>query len=166
MTTLGLNLTSEKLITSAILGTVSAAAGFYLARLSPQTHGVQDSATHIPDEPEVQEDDSGDIPDGDLAAVSAGFLEPCKMVLIVRNDLKMPPGTVSTHCGEATLRCFKALSKNNPQLVRHWERTGQAKIALKGTSEDQLLELEAIAKSLNLCARSVHDKLSSKAASF
>lgn len=33
----------------------------------------------------------------------------------------------------------------------------QAKIALKVTSEDQLLELEAIAKSLNLCARSIQD---------
>lgn len=57
--------------------------------------------------------------------------------------------------------------------MKHWERTGyvsqatrptkvnypssQAKIALKGTSEDQLLELEAIAKSLNLCARAIHD---------
>jgi len=39
--------------------------------------------------------------------------------------------------------------------VRHWETTGQAKIALKGKSEDQLLELWAIAKSLNLCARIV-----------
>ena len=35
--------------------------------------------------------------------------------------------------------------------------TRQAKIALKGTSEDQLMELEAIAKSLNLCARAIHD---------
>ncbi|KAF7982073.1 hypothetical protein HWV62_30372 [Athelia sp. TMB] len=34
--------------------------------------------------------------------------------------------------------------------MRHWERTGQAKIALKAKSEDELLELEAIAKSLNL----------------
>ena len=33
----------------------------------------------------------------------------------------------------------------------------QAKIALKGTSEDQLLELEAIAKRLNLCARLIRD---------
>lgn len=33
----------------------------------------------------------------------------------------------------------------------------QAKIALKAGSEDELLELEAIAKSLNLCARSIHD---------
>ena len=31
----------------------------------------------------------------------------------------------------------------------------QAKIALKAETEDELLELEAIAKSLNLCARTV-----------
>lgn len=75
----------------------------------------------------------------------------------------------------ATLACYRALADKNPQLVRHWEMTGsvvnynpvficillisglhrQAKIALKAKSEEQLLELEAIAKSLNLCARSV-----------
>ena len=61
------------------------------------------------------------------------------------------------------------------QLLRHWERTGydrgqsdtleldlttiysQAKIALKANSEDELLELEAVAKSLNLAARSILD---------
>lgn len=36
-------------------------------------------------------------------------------------------------------------------------RFRQAKIALKGTSENQLLELEATAKGLNLCARLVRD---------
>ncbi|KAF8971557.1 peptidyl-tRNA hydrolase, partial [Flammula alnicola] len=96
-----------------------------------------------------------DIADGDLAAVSAGFLEPCKMVLVVRTDLKMTSGAIASQ--HATLACYKALSKKNVKLLRHWERTGQAKIALKAKSEDQLLELEAIAKSLNLCARSVQD---------
>ena len=33
----------------------------------------------------------------------------------------------------------------------------QAKIALKASSEEEILELEAIAKSLNLCARSIQD---------
>ncbi|KIM48419.1 hypothetical protein M413DRAFT_440145 [Hebeloma cylindrosporum] len=95
------------------------------------------------------------IPDGDLAAVSAGFLEPCKMVLVVRTDLQLTPGDVAAQCAHATLSCYKVLSRRNSTLVNHWERTGQAKIALKAKSEDQLLELEAIAKSLNLCARSV-----------
>ncbi|KAJ4494267.1 peptidyl-tRNA hydrolase [Lentinula lateritia] len=69
----------------------------------------------------------------------------------------MTVGKISAQCGHATLACYKTLTKKNPKLVRHWERTGQAKIALKGTSEEQLLELEAIAKSLNLCARSIID---------
>jgi len=70
----------------------------------------------------------------------------------------MTPGKVSAQCGHATLACYKSLVKRNPQLVKHWERTGQAKIALKATSEKQLMELETLAKSLNLCARSVHDQ--------
>lgn len=61
-------------------------------------------------------------------------------------------------CGDATLACYKALVKKNPSLVGHWERTGQAKIALKASSEEQILELEAIAKSLDLCARSIKDQ--------
>lgn len=42
-------------------------------------------------------------------------------------------------------------------MLRIFLSSRQAKIALKATSEDQLLELEAIAKSLNLCARSILD---------
>jgi peptidyl-tRNA hydrolase len=34
----------------------------------------------------------------------------------------------------------------------------QAKIALKGTSEEQLMELEAFARKLNLCAQSIEDQ--------
>lgn len=44
-------------------------------------------------------------------------------------------------------------------MLKHmYSISRQAKIALKGKSEEQLMELEAIAKSLNLCARSVHDE--------
>ncbi|KAL5535190.1 hypothetical protein ACEPAF_3284 [Sanghuangporus sanghuang] len=96
--------------------------------------------------------------DGDLAAVEPGVWEPCKLVLIVRTDLNMSPGDVAAQCSDATLACYRVLSRKNPLLVRHWEITGQAKIALKGTSEEQLVELEAIAKSLNLCARAVHNE--------
>ncbi|TBU35020.1 peptidyl-tRNA hydrolase II [Dichomitus squalens] len=100
---------------------------------------------------EVEEEEA----DGDLSAVKPEFLEPCKMVLVVRTDLGMTTGKIAAH--HATLACYKALQKTNPALLKHWERTGQAKIALKATSEDELLELEAIAKSLNLAARSILD---------
>ncbi|KIJ45743.1 hypothetical protein M422DRAFT_59851 [Sphaerobolus stellatus SS14] len=67
----------------------------------------------------------------------------------------MTPGKIAAQ--HATLSCYKALSKANPNLIRHWEITGQAKIALKCPTEAQLLELQAKAQSLNLCARAIRD---------
>ncbi|KZT74840.1 PTH2-domain-containing protein [Daedalea quercina L-15889] len=125
---------------------------------------TKSSATSLPaDKPlppapaEENSDDEGDVADGDLSAVKPSFLEPCKLVLVVRTDLGMTTGKIAAQCGHATLACYKALLKTNPGLLRHWERTGQAKIALKAKSEEDLLELEAAAKSLNLCARAIHD---------
>ncbi|KAH9890925.1 peptidyl-tRNA hydrolase II [Cubamyces lactineus] len=109
------------------------------------------------DDEEESESEEEDLADGDLSAIKPGFLEPCKMVLVVRTDLGMTTGKIAAQCGHATLACYKILQKTNPGLLKHWERTGQAKIALKANSEDELLELEAMAKSLNLAARSIVD---------
>ncbi|TRM61422.1 peptidyl-tRNA hydrolase PTH2-domain-containing protein [Schizophyllum amplum] len=115
-------------------------------------------------DPDVPEPEQPGLPDGDLSAVKAGLLEPCKLVLVVRTDLKLTHSTVAERCVDATLACYKALIARNPQLVKHWERTGQAKIALKGSSQKQLDELERTAKSLNLCARVVKDENKTKGA--
>jgi PTH2 family peptidyl-tRNA hydrolase len=125
-------------------------------QLGARNHGNSGKAGPITDAP-AQDEDEDDIADGDLAAVKAGISAPCKLVLVVRTDLRMTPGKIAAQCGHATLACYKALMKKNPKLVHHWERIGQAKIALKADSEEQLMELEAIAKSLNLCARSIQD---------
>ncbi|PIL29592.1 hypothetical protein GSI_08228 [Ganoderma sinense ZZ0214-1] len=115
---------------------------------------MPDQSKHVHEDSEGEDEE---LADGDLSAVKPGFLEPCKMVLVVRTDLGMSTGKIAAQCGHATLACYKALQKTNPALLKHWERTGQAKIALKAGSEDELLELEAIAKSLNLAARSILD---------
>jgi len=66
-------------------------------------------------------------------------------------------------CSHATLACYKTLRRTNPALLRHWERSGQAKIALKleksecGTEEDEMLLLKAKARSLGLCAQDICD---------
>ncbi|KAG9314640.1 PTH2-domain-containing protein [Chiua virens] len=113
---------------------------------------------NTPYKAEVESDDEDDgTADGDLFSIKPRPTEQCKLVLVVRTDLKMTQGKIAAQCGHATLACYKALMKTNPELVQHWERTGQAKIALRGSSEEELLELEAIAKSLNLCARSILD---------
>ena len=76
-----LKLSMDVGIYSAILGTVSATVGFYLGRQKSQTQSTHNPIQSTPfDEPELREEDPEDIPDGDLAAVSAGLLEPCKMV--------------------------------------------------------------------------------------
>ncbi|KAN0100897.1 Peptidyl-tRNA hydrolase PTH2 domain containing protein [Tylopilus felleus] len=106
-------------------------------------------------EPKDNDDEDEELADGDLSSIKPRLMEPCKLVLVVRTDLKMTQGKIAAH--HATLACYKALVKANPKLVQHWERTGQAKIALRGSSEEEILELEAIAKSLNLCARSILD---------
>lgn len=121
----------------------------------PSLFPIDDTKPNI--HAEGGDEDEEDIADGDLAAVKPQHSQRCKLVLVVRMDLKMTPGKIAAQCGHATLACYKALMKSNPMLVQHWEKTGQAKIALRGSSEDELLELEAIAKSLNLCARPIFD---------
>jgi len=114
-----------------------------------------------PDDPQEQDgeesgSDEEDVNE-DLSRVQAGMFEECKLVLVVRSDLGMTKGKIAAQCSHATLACYKALEKLNPNLLRHWERTGQAKVALKCDDEEQMLLLEATARSLNLCARSIHD---------
>ncbi|PPQ90434.1 hypothetical protein CVT25_014952, partial [Psilocybe cyanescens] len=136
--------------------------------ISESTPSVQKQETEIPPQVEEEEEEADDqaISDGDLKAVPLGWMEPCKLVLVVRTDLKLSPGSIAAQCCQATLACYKALNKKNSYVCTHHSNVyydlkpcfiPQAKIALKAKSEDELLELEAIAKSLNLCARSVTD---------
>lgn len=101
--------------------------------------------------------DTSEPDDGDLSLIVPKVWEPCKLVLVVRGELKMAPQDIATQCSAATLACYRSLESINPRLLQHWEVTGQAKIALRGRNEEQLVQLEKLAKSLNLCARSVHD---------
>lgn len=57
----------------------------------------------------------------------------------------------------ATLACYKTLATSNPKLLHHWERTGQAKVAVKCGSTAELLELQAKALALGVCAKSIQD---------
>ncbi len=69
-------------------------------------------------------------------------------------------GKIAAQCSHATLACYKALlhaDSRHPALYR-WERLGgQAKVALKVDSEEDMLLLQAQAISLGLCARVIHD---------
>lgn len=92
-----------------------------------------------------------------MQSLKAGLLEECKLVLLVRTDLKMAKGKIAAQCSHATLACYKSLVVSNPKLVKHWEKIGQAKVALKCSSEEEMNELEKKAKAVGLCAKSIRD---------
>ncbi|KAI5478516.1 mitochondrial peptidyl-trna hydrolase [Pseudohyphozyma bogoriensis] len=117
----------------------------------------QRGAGSVGEESESEDEDSDDDDATDLVNVKAEGDEPCKLVLVVRTDLQMTKGKIAAQCGHATLACYKTLLRSNAPLIKHWERTGQAKIAVKCDSEDELLLLQATAKSLGICARAIQD---------
>ncbi|KAK4175946.1 peptidyl-tRNA hydrolase PTH2-domain-containing protein [Triangularia setosa] len=91
--------------------------------------------------------------------------EECKLVLVVRTDLGMTKGKIAAQAGHATLACYKTLSKaaaKDPngkaaQILKQWERRGQAKIAVQVKSEEELLVLQGTARSLGITAEVIAD---------
>ncbi|CAL5344271.1 unnamed protein product [Camellia sinensis] len=65
----------------------------------------------------------------------ADILEDFKMVLVVRNDLKMGKGKIAAQCRSCNFG---------------WEMCGQVKVVVKIESEEDLLVLQEKAKSLNI----------------
>ncbi|KAM3390548.1 hypothetical protein ACQJBY_012257 [Aegilops geniculata] len=80
----------------------------------------------------------------------AKIIEDFKMVLVVRNDLKMGKGKIAAQCSHATLGLFKKLQQRAPKSLRRWERCGQVKVVVKVESEEDMLVLQGRAKSMNL----------------
>ncbi|KAI3640356.1 hypothetical protein MIR68_001234 [Amoeboaphelidium protococcarum] len=84
-------------------------------------------------------------------------LKDHKMVLVVRTDIQMTKGKAAAQCCHACLAAYEKSMKRSPSSVQAWKRQGQPKITLKCTSEEHMLELEAIAQSLSLVAESICD---------
>ncbi|KAF8740654.1 hypothetical protein AX14_007790 [Amanita brunnescens Koide BX004] len=89
--------------------------------------------------------------------VVGGEEDEHKMVLVVRSDLGMSTGKIAAQCSHATLACYKTMQSTNLKALRQWERSGETKIALRCSDENELLTLQAQAQSRELCARSIQD---------
>ncbi|ORY64461.1 peptidyl-tRNA hydrolase PTH2-domain-containing protein [Pseudomassariella vexata] len=88
--------------------------------------------------------------------------EECKLVLVVRTDLGMTKGKIAAQASHATLACYKTMSKKSPtssegQILKRWERLGQAKIAVQVKSQEELLVLMGKARSLGITAEVIQD---------
>ncbi|KAM4700340.1 peptidyl-tRNA hydrolase 2, mitochondrial isoform 2-T2 [Discoglossus pictus] len=80
-----------------------------------------------------------------------------KMILVVRNDLKMGKGKVAAQCSHAAVSAYKQLLKRNPELLKQWEYCGQPKVVLKAPDEESLVELLNHAKQLGLTISLIQD---------
>jgi PTH2 family peptidyl-tRNA hydrolase len=73
-----------------------------------------------------------------------------KMVILVRNDLKMTKGKIAAQVGHAAVNCALSIKKKDPKEFDRWMLSGQAKVVLKVSSEKELFEFKAIADAQNL----------------
>ncbi|KAJ6884331.1 peptidyl-tRNA hydrolase 2 [Populus alba x Populus x berolinensis] len=80
----------------------------------------------------------------------ADILDDFKMVLVVRNDLKMGKGKIAAQCSHATLGLYKKLLHRAPKALNRWEMCAQPKVVVKIESEEGMLVLQDRANSLNL----------------
>ncbi|VDB99376.1 unnamed protein product [Peniophora sp. CBMAI 1063] len=145
------SLSTQDFVLAASLFVGGASVGYWIGarHLYSQTIAVSGQDQN----PDAQ----GAASDGELGSVKPGIMEEIKLALVVRSDLSMGKGKMAAQCSHATLACYKALASSNVKLLNHWERSGQTKVVLKCSSEDELNELQAQAQGLNLCARVVRD---------
>ncbi|XP_002963634.2 peptidyl-tRNA hydrolase 2, mitochondrial [Selaginella moellendorffii] len=130
-----------------LVGTGCLIAGYYLCRRWPallpprmKKQAEKRSAVH-------QYDGKKDL---HPVEVLADKHEDFKMVLVVRNDLKMGKGKIAAQCSHSSLGLYKKLFFRAPKALQRWEMCGSVKVVTKTESEEELLFLQSRAKSLKL----------------
>ncbi|CAD1474115.1 unnamed protein product, partial [Heterotrigona itama] len=79
-----------------------------------------------------------------------------KLILVIRTDLKMGKGKIAAQCAHAAVEAYKA-AENYPEILRAWEKCGQAKITVKVDSESALKEIVKQARAVGLLANIIKD---------
>lgn len=80
-----------------------------------------------------------------------------KLVLVVRNDLKMGKGKAAAQCAHAAVLAYKQSIKCNLQALTYWESHGQPKVVLKVDDEESLISIEREAKRVGLTTSMIRD---------
>ena len=92
--------------------------------------------------PRVEEKDKKDV--GDQLLFAAFPIQEVKLVMVVREDLKMTKGKIGAQCGHGTLGAVEQAEKMGKtssywrKVVNNWSWEGQKKVCLKVMSEQEL----------------------------
>lgn len=79
------------------------------------------------------------------------------MVLVVRTDLQMGKGKIAAQCSHAAVGAFEKALKRDPESLKIWQYTGQAKVALKTDSVDEMKQIAENASKLGLVTSMIRD---------
>jgi len=71
--------------------------------------------------------------------------EEFKMVIVVRNDLKMGKGKIAAQVAHASVNCAFSSKKSKPAKFSKWYDNGQRKVVLKVDSLEELYRLKSVA---------------------
>lgn len=83
---------------------------------------------------------------------------PYKLILCVNNSLGMGKGKIAAQCSHATLGAYKLAVRYCPSAIRHWEYTGQAKVAVRVDKEEEMFELQSKAMAAGLVTCFIQDE--------
>lgn len=80
-----------------------------------------------------------------------------KLVIVVRTDLNMGKGKIAAQCSHAAVGAFEKAQKRDPEGLKCWQMTGQAKIALKTDSLEDINQIADNAKKMGLITSLIRD---------
>uniref|UniRef100_A0A2P2L473 peptidyl-tRNA hydrolase n=2 Tax=Rhizophora mucronata TaxID=61149 RepID=A0A2P2L473_RHIMU len=73
-----------------------------------------------------------------------------KMVLVVRQDLKMGAGKIASQCAHAATGMYADMMQSYPSLLRQWEQNGQPKVVVTCKNQQEMNKLKEAAESIGL----------------
>lgn len=80
-----------------------------------------------------------------------------KMVIAVREDIKLSRGKIAAQVAHAAVGCTLIARKNSSSFLSKWLREGQKKIVVKVSTVDDIRSLESTAKSMKITVKVVVD---------
>lgn len=78
----------------------------------------------------------------------------CKLVLVVRKDLRMGVGKIASQCSHASVIAYQ---KSSRLLLLKWALSGHKKIVVECPDEQALLDIRDKAKEHRILTNIVHD---------
>lgn len=102
-------------------------------------------------------DPTAETANGAVEASVMGDGGEFKMILVVRNDLKMGKGKVAAQCSHAAVAAYKQVQRRNPELLKQWEYCGQPKVVVKAPDEETLVNLLGQAREVGLTVSLIQD---------